>query len=101
LGGEAVVDGCFEGDGVVGEDEGVDVEPGRHGRVAEFTDAVHGIEAAGHADLDDAGAHRAGVRDDVHVAGSRVCCPVGDLVWDGPISIEGHRMLAAIRVGRW
>ena len=52
------------------------VERERHRRVAELTDAVHGLESACHADLDDVGAEGTGVGDDVHVAGADVCGPV-------------------------
>ena len=70
--GELVVQVGFQADGVVAEDHGVDVVVERHGGVAEFADAVHRVQPAGHADLDDVGAERADVGDDVHVPGADV-----------------------------
>nr|WP_240157374.1 hypothetical protein [Pseudonocardia broussonetiae] len=70
--GEVGVQASFEADGVVAEDEGVDVEAERDGGVAELADAVHGVQTAGHADLDHVVAERADVADDVDVAGPGV-----------------------------
>lgn len=78
--GELVVQVGFQADCVVAEDHGVDVVAERHEGIAEFADPVHGIEPAGHADLDDVLAERADVGDDVHVAGADVGGPAGDAV---------------------
>jgi ABC-type multidrug transport system ATPase subunit len=62
--GERGVEAAFEADGVVAEDESVDVEAEGHGGVAEFADAVHRFEPSGHADLDYVVAEGADVADD-------------------------------------
>jgi len=65
----------FEADGVVAEDEGVDIEAERDGGVAEFSHAVHGFESSSHADLDDVVTEGADVADDIHVASAGVRRP--------------------------
>jgi hypothetical protein len=66
----------------------VHVELERYGRIAEFVDAVHRFEPAGHPDLDDSLPERADVGDDVHVAGSHVRLPVEDALQGGLDLIE-------------
>ena len=84
--GELVVQVGFQADGVVAEDHGVHVVAERHGGIAEFADPVHGIEPAGHADLDDVLAERADVGDDVDVPGADVGGAAGDAV-DGVLDL--------------
>ena len=84
--GELVVQVGFQADGVVAEDHGVHVVAERHGGIAELADPVHGIQAAGHADLDDVLAERADVGDDVDVAGADVGGPAGEAV-DGVLDL--------------
>lgn len=70
---EAVVKLGFDSHCIVGEEQGVDIEVEWHGRVSELADAVHGVEAACHADLDHPFAERPDVRDDVDIA----CTDIG------------------------
>ena len=77
---EAVVQLSFDTYGIVGEEQGVDIEVERHGRVSEFADAIHGVEAACHADLDHTFAEGPDVRDDVDISGAAVGLPCDDIV---------------------
>lgn len=70
---EAVVQLSFDAYGIVREEQGVDIEVEWHGRVSEFTDTIHGVEAACHADLNHTFAEGPDVRDDVDIA----CTDVG------------------------
>jgi hypothetical protein len=70
---------AFDAHGVVGEEQGVDVGAEGHGRIAELAYAIQRIEATRHPDLHHALAEGTEVRDDIHVAGADVRCPVVDL----------------------
>ena len=72
LGCECAVQDCLHADGVIIEEERVNVEPERHGSVPELPNTLHRLEPARHADLDDAVPEGADVRDDVDVAGADV-----------------------------
>ena len=94
---------CFEGDGVVGEEEGVGVVEEGDGGVSEFSDAVGGFEPPGESDFDQAWAERADVGDDVDVAGT----DVGDavvVVGDGgvePASLRANSEAPASSPQAW
>jgi hypothetical protein len=66
------VEVSLQGDGVLVEDQRVDVESEWDAGVSEFDDAVHRFEASCHADLDHVGAERAEAGDDVDVASADV-----------------------------
>jgi len=58
---EGLVDSGFDGDSIVCEEDGVNIEFGGDGGVAEFAYAVHRVESSGHANLDHVGAEGQGV----------------------------------------
>jgi hypothetical protein len=84
--GEVVVQAGFQADGVVAEDEGVDVVAERDAGVAEFADPVVGVQSAGHADLDHVLPEGADVGDHVHVPGPDVGCAAAEAV-DGVLDL--------------
>jgi len=115
--GEPLVKLVLERDRVVGEEHGVHVLPERDRGITEFPDAVHGLEPAGHADLDDIRPERTDVRDDVHVPGTDVRYPVvvgldglvdvgqpagelpgGDVVAPGPQSAQRTDIVGAFLI---
>ena len=70
----------FDAYGIVGEEQGVDIEVEWHGRISEFADTIHGVEAACHADLDHTFAEGPDVRDDVDISGAAVGLPFDDVI---------------------
>ena len=58
----------------------MDIKVEWHGRISEFTDTIHGVEAACHTDLDHTFAERPNVRDDVDISSTAVGLPFFDIV---------------------
>lgn len=58
----------FQGDGILGEEESVNVESKRHRGAAEFVHSIDGFKSPRQADLDDVVPERAAVGDHVDVA---------------------------------
>ena len=77
---EALMQAGFNPDGVLREEQRMDVEPKRHRSVAEFADSVQWLKPAGHADLHDVRAKRADIRDHVDVSGPNVRRAIVDVL---------------------
>lgn len=77
---EAVVQLSFDAYGIVGEEQGVDIEVEWHGRISEFTNTIHGVKAACHTDLDHTLAEGPDVRDDIDISSAAIGLPFYDIV---------------------
>ena len=70
--GEVLVQQGFNADRILREEQGVNVEQGRHRRVTKFTHALHRVQPAGHTDFHDPIAEGPEVGDDVDIPGASV-----------------------------
>lgn len=85
--GEVLVKFGLQGDGVLGEEQSVDVESEWNRGVTQLMDSVERLETTRQPDLDNELAEGTAVGDDVHISGSYVCGAVVVLC-DGNVDLS-------------
>lgn len=101
--GELLMKHRFDTNGVLAEEQSVDVEPERYRRISELLDSIHRLKTAGHPDLDSSFTQRTDIGDDIYVPGADICRPVVDVL-DGvfdvgePFLQTGHTVSVSLRV---